>query len=65
MGAWIADIVGLGIGAAIAWIVARSRGRTELARAEALAATRRVAGGCGEEVDLFHLSLRWVCAVAM
>ncbi|MDP8986656.1 MAG: DNA recombination protein RmuC [Pseudomonadota bacterium] len=38
MGLWVMGIVWLGIGAAIAWIVARSRSRAELARAEALAA---------------------------
>ncbi len=37
-GVWVAGIVGLGIGAAIAWIIARSRGRAELARTEALGA---------------------------
>jgi DNA recombination protein RmuC len=37
MGAWATGIVALGIGAAIAWIIARSRSRAELARAEAQA----------------------------
>jgi DNA recombination protein RmuC len=38
MGTWVAGVVGLGLGATIAWIIARSRARAELARAEALAA---------------------------
>ena len=38
MRAWATGIVGLGIGAVIAWIIARSRSRAELARAEARAA---------------------------
>jgi len=36
MGAWVSGIVGLGMGAALAWIIARSRARAELARAEAM-----------------------------
>jgi DNA recombination protein RmuC len=38
MGIWIAGIVGLGIGAALGWAIARTRGRADLVRAETLAA---------------------------
>jgi DNA recombination protein RmuC len=38
MTAWVPGILGLAIGAAIAWIIARSRGLAELARAEAVSA---------------------------
>jgi len=38
LGMWIVGIVGLGIGTAIAWGLARARGRVDMARAEALAA---------------------------
>lgn len=34
MGAWVAGVVGLGIDAAIAWVIARSRCRAELACVE-------------------------------
>jgi DNA recombination protein RmuC len=37
-GSWVAGIVGLGFGAALAWLIARSRGRAELARAAMLTA---------------------------
>ncbi len=38
LGTWIAGLAGFGLGAALAWLIARSRGRAELGRAAALAA---------------------------
>jgi DNA recombination protein RmuC len=53
-GVWVAGIVGLGLGATLSWLLARSRGRVEMARAAALTAQAATAA----QVELAGATVR-------